>query len=278
MKKRIAAISMCRNDLFFSERWISYYGKRLGFKNLYLFIDGIDQKLPLRAEKINCFQISHIKLNRLKADRFRAKRISEFAKELHKKYDVVLATDIDEFLVLDPNTGIELKEYLNKSFVSSSLSALGIDVAQHPTFEKSIDKNKPFLSQRKYAVVSDRYTKPIISLEPLNWGSGFHRVKGKDFTIDPNLFLFHFGLVDIKILENKYKDNELISLRWHNHLKRRHKLYKKINNQIPVEADQLFEKAREYFKKNRRFIGWNKPSSLKIQNLIKIPERFKDLV
>ena len=278
MKKRIAAISMCRNDLFFSERWISYYGKRLGFKNLYLFIDGIDQKLPLRAEKINCFQISHIKLNRLKADRFRAKRISEFAKELHKKYDVVLATDIDEFLVLDPNTGIELKEYLNKSFVSSSLSALGIDVAQHPTFEKSIDKNKPFLSQRKYAMVSDRYTKPIISLEPLNWGSGFHRVKGKDFTIDPNLFLFHFGLVDIKILENKYKDNELISLRWHNHLKRRHKLYKKINNQIPVEADQLFEKAREYFKKNRRFIGWNKPSSLKIQNLIKIPERFKDLV
>ena len=278
MKKRIAAISMCRNDLFFSERWISYYGKRLGFKNLYLFIDGIDQKLPLRAEKINCFQISHIKLNRLKADRFRAKRISEFAKELHKKYDVVLATDIDEFLVLDPNTGIELKEYLNKNFVSSSLSALGIDVAQHPTFEKSIDKNKPFLSQRKYAMVSDRYTKPIISLEPLNWGSGFHRIKGKDFTIDPNLFLFHFGLVDIKILENKYKDNELISLRWHNHLKRRYKLYKKIKNQIPVEADQLFEKAREYFKKNRRFISWNKPSSLKIQNLIKIPERFKDLV
>ena len=278
MKKRIAAVSMCRNDSFFSERWISYYGKRLGFKNLYLFIDGIDQKLPLRAKKINCFQISHIKLNRLKADRFRAKRISEFAKELHKKYDVVLATDIDEFLVLDPNTGIELKEYLNKSFVSSSLSALGIDVAQHPTFEKSIDKKKPFLSQRKYALVSDRYTKPIISLEPLNWGSGFHRVKGKDFNIDPNLFLFHFGLVDIKTLENKYKNNELISLRWHNHLKRRYKLYKKIQNQIPVEADQLFEKAREYFKKNRKFIAWNKPSSLKIQNLIKIPERFKDLV
>ena len=116
MKKRIAAVSMCRNDLFFSERWISYYGKRLGFKNLYLFIDGIDQKLPLRAEKINCFQISQIKLNRLKADRFRAKRISDFAKQLHKRYDVVLATDIDEFLVLDPNTGLKLKEYLSKKY------------------------------------------------------------------------------------------------------------------------------------------------------------------
>ena len=142
MKKKIAAVSMCRNDSFFLERWISYYGKILGYKNLYLFIDGIDQKLPLRAEQINCFQISHIKLNRLKADRFRAKRISEFAKELHKKYDVVLATDIDEFLVLDPNTGLKLNEYLSKNFISSSLSALGIDVAQHPTFEKSIDKKK----------------------------------------------------------------------------------------------------------------------------------------
>ena len=202
MKKRIAAVSMCRNDSFFLKRWISYYGNILGYKNLYIFIDGIDQKLPLRAEKINCFQISHIKLSRLKADRFRAKIISNFAKELHKRYDVVLATDIDEFLVLDPNTGLKLNEYLSKNFISSSLSALGIDVAQHPTFEKSIDKKKPFLSQRKYAFISDRYTKPIISLEPLNWGSGFHRVKGKDFTIDSNLFLFHFGLVDIKILKN----------------------------------------------------------------------------
>ena len=278
MKKRIAAVSMCRNDSFFSERWISYYGRRLGYKNLYLFIDGIDQRLPLRAEKINCFQISHIKFNRLKADRSRAKRISDFAKKLHKKYDVVLATDIDEFLVIDPNTGLKLKEYLSKNFISSSLSALGIDVAQHPTFEKSIDKNKPFLSQRKYAFVSDRYTKPIISLEPLNWGSGFHTVKGKDFTIDPNLFLFHFGLVDIKILKKKHKDNELIYLGWNNHFKRRYKLYEKIKNQIPVEADQLFEKAREYFKKNRKLIAWNKPSSLKIPDLIKIPKRFKGLV
>ena len=43
MKKRIAAVSMCRNDSFFLERWISYYGNILGYKNLYLFIDGIDQ-------------------------------------------------------------------------------------------------------------------------------------------------------------------------------------------------------------------------------------------
>ena len=62
---------------------------------------------------------------------------------MHKRYDVVLATDIDEFLVLDPNTGLKLKEYLSK-ILFHPLFLLGIDVAQHPTFEKSIDKKKPF--------------------------------------------------------------------------------------------------------------------------------------
>jgi len=55
-------------------------------------------------------------------------------------------------------------------------------------------------------------------------------------------------------------------------------MYEKIKNQIPVEADQLFEKSREYFKKNRKLIAWNKPTSLKMPDLIKIPKRFKDLV
>ena len=108
----------------------------LGYKNLYLFIDGIDQKLPLRAEKINCFQISHINLNRLKADRSRAKRISDFAKELHKRYDVVLATDIDEFLVLDPNTGLKLKEYLDKIKIKYTILSYE-SLVQYP--EKTLD-------------------------------------------------------------------------------------------------------------------------------------------
>ena len=67
-------------------------------------------------------------MNRLKADRYRAKRISDFAKELHKKYDVVLATDIDEFLVLDPNTGLKLKEENIHSDYESILDNKNIDI------------------------------------------------------------------------------------------------------------------------------------------------------
>ena len=52
-KGEIAVISMVRNDAFFADKWIEYYGTQFGFKNLYLFIDGLDQDLPKKANKIN---------------------------------------------------------------------------------------------------------------------------------------------------------------------------------------------------------------------------------
>ena len=119
-------------------------------------------------------------MRRSKADRYRAKKISEF-KNLYPRYKAVLAMDIDEFLLIDPNLNQSLFDYLNQEFKYSSLSGLGLDVGQHPITEKQLDLNKKFLSQRSYALLSDRYTKPIVSFKPINWGSGFHRIKGENF-------------------------------------------------------------------------------------------------
>ena len=35
MEKPIAVISMVRNDSFFANKWISYYGAQFGYQNLY---------------------------------------------------------------------------------------------------------------------------------------------------------------------------------------------------------------------------------------------------
>ena len=136
--KPIAVISMVRNDTFFADKWITYYGAQFGLKNLYLFVDGMDQNLPSLASKINCFQIPHTKYSRAKGDRKRAQRISKLARDLFANYKVVLAMDIDEFLVLDPEQKIPLKQYLSQDFNSSSLSALGLDVGQHLNIRKNL--------------------------------------------------------------------------------------------------------------------------------------------
>jgi len=56
IQKPIAVISMVRNDSFFTEKWISYYGKHLGFEHLYLFLDGMDQKVPRTLHRIKEFK------------------------------------------------------------------------------------------------------------------------------------------------------------------------------------------------------------------------------
>ena len=278
MKKPIAVISMYRDDIFFADKWISYYGKIFGYEHIYLFVDGTDQKLPKEASKINCFKIQHLVMRRSVADRYRAKKISEFAKNLYPRYKAVLAMDIDEFLIIDPNLNQSLFDYLNQEFKYSSLSGLGLDVGQHPINENQLDLNKKFLSQRSYALLSDRYTKPVVSLKPINWGSGFHRIKGKNFFIDPNLYLFHFGLIDKKYATSKFSDSKLNKTGWRSHFKRRSKIYNTLENHIPVEGDKLFKKARIYFSKNRKLLAWNKPAPMKMPNLITIPERFQTLV
>jgi hypothetical protein len=262
-EKSIAVVSMVRNDSFFADKWITYYGSQFGYDNLYLFVDGMDQKLPSLSKKINCFQVPHIEYKRAKGDRKRAQYISKFAQELFQNYQLVLAMDIDEFLVLDPNQKCSLKAYLSQEFNSSSLSALGLDVGQHPSLEQPIDLKKPFLSQRAYAQVSDRYTKPIVALKPLNWGSGFHRVKGKNYTIDSNLFLFHFGLVDYEHAKKNTQNNQLLSSGWKGHFDRRFQLYSNIETQQPHEADAFFKKARVLLSRRRKWFAWNKPAPSK---------------
>lgn len=277
-KKSIAVISMVRNDTFFANKWIIHYGSQFGFKNLYLFVDGINEELPSMAKKINCFQIPHVKHTRAKGDKNRAQFVSEFARSLFEKYEIVLAMDIDEFLVLDPKQNKSLKKYLSQDFKNSSLSGLGLDVGQHLGLEQPIDLTKPFLSQRAFAQVSDRYTKPIIALEPLQWGSGFHRVKGKNFSIDPNLFIFHFGMVDFsQAMENK-QNQELLSLGWKGHFDRRIKLYERIKTQEPRDGNFFFSEARMYFAKRRKWYAWNKPVPLKGNAIVRIPKRFESLV
>ena len=44
--KRIAALTMVRNDDFYLRKWVEYYGAQLGMANLYIYFDGRDQVIP----------------------------------------------------------------------------------------------------------------------------------------------------------------------------------------------------------------------------------------
>lgn len=92
------------------------------------------------------------------------------------------------------------------------------------------------------------------------------------------MYLFHFGLVDLKHSQQKTEESELLTSGWKGHFDRRFELYNALEQQFAQEADPFFEKARTYFSNKRKWYAWNKPAPLKIPSVIKIPKRFQTLV
>ena len=101
--KRIAAITMARNDEFFLSRWIKYYGDELGYENLYIYLDGADQVVPENAGAAHVTKLPHTDMSRSAGDKYRIRLMSDLAKKLFNDYDIIIGCDCDEFLIIDPN-------------------------------------------------------------------------------------------------------------------------------------------------------------------------------
>ncbi len=188
--------------------------------------------------------------------------MSKIAATLLLHYDIVIGLDIDEFILVDPETGISLAQYLSELKPRSSYSSLGMDVGQHIELEQPVDFSKPLLSQRGFAAISARYSKPSIIMKPVKWG-GLHRIKGRNFKIDQNLYLFHFGMVDQKQSELRKNDPNLVESGWTNHMKRRQNLLDLIANATPLDGDTYFSIARNLQQSRRPIYALNKPKMIK---------------
>lgn len=272
MTKHIAAITMARNDTFFLSRWIEYYGREIGTENLYIYLDGTDQDIPENAGAAHITKLPHTDMSRSAGDKYRIGKMSDLANELLKKYDIVIGCDCDEFLIVDPALNTSLAKYLSNTEIYTTLSGLGLDVGQHLTHEKPLDSSKPFLAQRAYALLSTRYTKPVVINRPVRWGSGFHSINGHNFHIDPNLYLLHFGAVDMEMLVAKAASR---GPDWVNHLKRRgNGTINDVTNR-PAHGEEWLKIARVMQRIFRPIYAWDKPGMLGIKRVVKIPNRFQ---
>ncbi len=275
---RIAILTTQRNDTVFLQKWLSYYSGAFGGKNLFVLLDGHDQQPPASHPDVNFIRLPHVEHPRLKGDKIRARVKSHFAAGLFQHYDIVIGTDIDEFIAVDPNINLGLADYLGQQTGHKSLSPLGLDVVQHKTLESAADFSRPLLGQRRFAIISDRYTKPAILYKPLRWGAGLHRVKGHGYHIDPNLYLFHFGMVDASQSTDRAESTALQNAGWKAHLKRRNAMFDIIASTEPRAGDPAIIQTRETLQKKRRLTAWNKPKPLKKPMVITLPERFASSV
>ena len=272
MTKRIAAITMARNDEFFLSRWIKYYGDQIGTENLYIYLDGTDQDIPENSGSAHITKLPHTDMSRSTGDKYRINLMSDLAQKLFANgYDIVIGCDCDEFLIVDPALNTTLSEYLSTRKIKTTLSGLGLDIGQHLKKEQTLDTSKSFLSQRSYALLSTRYTKPVVINRPVRWGSGFHSINGHNFHIDPNLYLLHFGAVDMDMLVTKAANR---GPDWVNHLKRRgNGTINAVTDRHP-RNEKWLKIARIMQRIFRPIYALDKPGMLGLKPIVKIPQHF----
>lgn len=278
--KKIAALTMLRNDWFYLRKWIEYYGRELGRENLYIYFDGEDQQIPDFCEGTNAFIHKKIGHMVVEAEKGRLAFLSEKAAELFAKgYELVIGADADEYIVADPNTGMGLGEYLSSLPIKSSVSPLGLDVGQNLNEEKEdIDPSAPFLSQRHYAQIGSRYTKPSVIAKPSRWGAGFHRIKGENFHVAKNLYMFHTGYFDSSMVNARLADKERAARGESKHFLKRAATIKYVTKLKARSFDRWTRLSRHIQMIFRPPYAWNKPSMLEMKIVVRIPERFETIL
>ena len=278
--KKICAITMVRNDEFYLRKWVEYYGAQLGHENLRIYFDGEDQHIPDFCRGVYTELKPRILGMVVKSEKERLNFLSLQASRLMREenYDMVIGVDADEFLIVDPKIRKTLQEYLSSIKVKVCVSGLGIDVGQHLKHEGTIDKSKPFLSQRRYAYLCSRYTKPSVIAQPVAWGSGFHRVKGHNYHIDKNLYLFHFGSIDLKMIEERMGNSDLISTGRLRHIKKRANTIFVVTKAHARDWDKTVEGVRRLQQYLRPIYAWNKPWNPIRKIVVRIPDRFANVI
>lgn len=279
MKKRIATLTMVRNDDFFLRKWVEYYGSELGKENLYIYYDGEDQAIGDFCQGTNVFVHPKIGSQVVTAEKGRLRFLSQKAAELFAQgYDLVIGVDADEYIVVDPKLGVGLGEYLSSQSIDVCLSPLGLDFGQKLGEEDDLSMESSFLSQRHYAQIGTRYTKPSIIAQPCRWGSGFHRVKGHNFHIASDLYLLHFGYADKRLLEERLGDADRMAQGWEKHIYKRSRTIRYATEKKARDFDRWTRFARICQTWCRPPYALNKPAMFELRIIVKMPERFGNVL
>ena len=199
---RTCAFVFAHNESHFLPLWLRYYVPQVD--HVVIVDHGTtDGSIPAGFEVI---ELDADKAFRYDYTNTQLRRIQ---RELLERFDVVVYSDCDEYIVPDPFRWDGLREYIDL-METEYVSCNGHDVIQVDG-ETPLDLSAPVLAQRSMMVHDTLYDKPLISSVPLIWVTGTHYASHFDGNRlpalrDDGLMLFHLKRADWDL----YRERQLM--------------------------------------------------------------------
>lgn len=243
-KMRVAVVTHARKEPFFCALWSRHYGAMFGHENLFLYKDGDDWDLPPEARFGSIIPVV-FPTKRSECDDYFGKFLSRECAELLTRYDVVLRTDVDEFLVVDPN-GAGWEQVLKETRETGYIYAVGLDVVQNIEEEGPLDLDRPILEQRSHAYMRGDYCKPCAIAKPVSWTSACHTVEDGPVILSETLKLIHLASMDRDILEKRLLDRgDFTKASYASHAKSRFRQFEKVKSDTAFDLDAADDLIRQ---------------------------------
>ena len=201
-KKQACVLTMVKDDDFFLERWVKYYGGIFGRDALYVVNHGGGHRVADIATGCSVIDIpGGFQKN---FDMVRWRLFNGLAQGLRGYYDFAIVADVDEFLVVDPRTGLGLDVFLGRRRGNVSVTPLGLAVVHKPELEPEDIGTGPMLGPRRYARYASDYCKPTVFNHEVKLARGGHHSTDSTLKVFRNLYLFHMRFVDETLFNETY--------------------------------------------------------------------------
>jgi hypothetical protein len=196
--RRRAIITMVHNEPVFLPLWLSYYSRWFAPGDIYVLdndtTDGSTSgdgfvRIPAPRASVDAL--------------WTLETIQALQHELIERYDIVMVTDVDEFVAPVPQRG-DLGTYLD-DFDEEWVNCLGYELLHLKDSEPTFDPARPVLSQRRHWFHNDAYDKAALTTAPVTWRAGFHGRADFHFKLDPDLRLVHLHRMDYEICRRRHE-------------------------------------------------------------------------
>ncbi len=193
MQSTAAAVTMVRDDLFFLDTWLRHYGAEFGRENLYVINHGRGEAVAELARGCNVIGLPGDPHRNFDMKRWRL--LNNIVGGLKSYYKHVVVGDVDEILVMDPEKGRTLLQFLEVRRAGRVLTPLGLEVLHRIDVETDPITDR-VLGPRRHVRVAPHYSKPCVISTGTKIARGGHFTQFPELITPESLYLFHLKFCD----------------------------------------------------------------------------------